>query len=147
PRLINDAFKLSDSITLEILDTLIKIYVESDIFRIREKKIREFFLSGDIAMIGIGSSDDFLDPVRLAIINSLKSPLLDIDFRSANALLLVVEGANVSGSEIRNVIPFLEEKFGQGTEIIFGHFIDYDLENTVRAISIIKGRFSFSYIY
>jgi len=146
-RLINDAFKLSDSITLEILDTLIEIYAEPGLFHIREKKIREFFLSGDIAMIGIGSSIDFLDPVRLAIIDSLKSPLLNIDFRSANALLLVVEGADVSRSEIKNVIPFLEEKFGQGTKIIFGHFIDYDLENMVRVISIIKGRFLFSYIH
>ena len=143
---INDAFKLSDSIILDILDTLIKVYAEPNIFHIGEKKIREFFLSGDIAMIGIGSSDDFLDPVRLAIIDSLKSPLLDMDLKCADALLLIVEGADVSRSEIRRVIPIIEEKFDQGTEIIFGHLIDYDLENTVRAISIVKGKFSYSYI-
>jgi cell division protein FtsZ len=95
--------------------------------------------NGGVAMIGLGESDS-QNKAEDSIRSALRSPLLDVDFKGANAALVnVVGGPDMSIGEAEGVVEELYDRIDPDARIIWGASIDESFDGRMETMIIVTG--------
>jgi cell division protein FtsZ len=95
--------------------------------------------NGGVAMIGLGESDS-QNKAEDSIRSALRSPLLDVDFKGANAALVnVVGGPDMSIEEAEGVVEEIYDRIDPDARIIWGASVDPEAEGRMETMIVVTG--------
>jgi cell division protein FtsZ len=100
--------------------------------------VKNILTSGETATILYGEEESE-DP-EAVVMDTLKNPLLDIDYTGAKGVLIHVtcdESVNVE--TINRVVEGITKQLDPGANVIFGIRIDPELEGRIKVITIMNG--------
>ncbi len=136
---INKAFKVADEILMESIKGMTEIITKPGLVNIDYNDMRTIMDNGELAMIGIGESDDPNNRIEEAVEQALGSPLLgEVDVsESKGALVRVMGGPNMTVSEAEKAANMVNEKISKDARIIWGCNVEEDMGNKVKILLVI----------
>ncbi|MEF8873176.1 MAG: cell division protein FtsZ [Candidatus Thermoplasmatota archaeon] len=136
---INKAFKVADEILMESIKGMTEIITKPGLVNIDYNDMRTIMDNGELAMIGIGESDDPNSRIEDAVEQALGSPLLgEVDVsESKGALVRVMGGPNMTVSEAEKAANMVNEKISKDARIIWGCNVEEDMSNEVKILLVI----------
>ncbi|MFP3872137.1 MAG: cell division protein FtsZ [Candidatus Natronoplasma sp.] len=136
---INSAFKVADEILMESIKGMTEIITKPGLVNIDYNDMRTIMDNGDLAMIGIGESDDPNRRIEEAVEQALGSPLLgEIDVsESKGALVRVMGGPDMTVAEAEQAANMVNERISKDARIIWGCNVEEDMGNKVKILLVI----------
>ncbi len=136
---INSAFKVADEILMESIKGMTEIITKPGLVNIDYNDMRTIMDNGELAMIGIGESDDPNNRIEEAVEQALGSPLLgEVDVsESKGAMVRVMGGPNMTVSEAEKAANMVNEKISKDARIIWGCNVEEDMGNKVKILLVI----------
>jgi len=136
---INKAFKVADEILMESIKGMTEIITKPGLVNIDYNDMRTIMDNGELAMIGIGESDDPNNRIQEAVEQALGSPLLgEVDVsESKGALVRVMGGPNMTVSEAETAANMVNERISKDARIIWGCNVEEEMENKVKILLVI----------
>ncbi len=136
---LNAAFKVADEILMESIKGMTEIITKPGLVNIDYNDMRTIMDNGELAMIGIGESDDANNRVEKAVEEALGSPLLgDIDTSdSKGAMIRVMGGPNMTVEEAERAAQMVNDKISKDARIIWGCNVDEDLGNKIKILLVV----------
>ncbi len=136
---LNAAFKVADEILMESIKGMTEIITKPGLVNIDYNDMRTIMDNGELAMIGIGESEDPNNRVEEAVEQALGSPLLgDIDTsESQGALIRVMGGPDMTVEEAEKAADMVNEKISKDARIIWGCNVDEDMGNKLKIMLVV----------
>ncbi|MBS3816782.1 MAG: cell division protein FtsZ [Candidatus Thermoplasmatota archaeon] len=136
---INAAFKVADEILMESIKGMTEIITKPGLVNIDYNDMRTIMDNGELAMVGIGESDDPNNRIQEAVEQALGSPLLgEVDVsESQGALVRVMGGEDMTVSEAETAANMVNEKISKDARIIWGCNVEEDMGNKVKILLVI----------
>jgi len=95
--------------------------------------------NGDVAAIGVGSSDT-KNRVEEAVHGALNNPLLDISYQGATgALIHIAGGPDMTLDEVTRVGELVTESMDQDANVIWGARISEEMKGKLTVMTIMTG--------
>ncbi|MEF8834760.1 MAG: cell division protein FtsZ [Candidatus Thermoplasmatota archaeon] len=136
---LNAAFKVADEILMESIKGMTEIITKPGLVNIDYNDMRTIMDDGELAMIGIGESDDANNKVEQAVEEALGSPLLgNIDTsESKGAMIRVMGGPNMTVEEAEKAAEMVNEKISKDARIIWGCNVDEDMGEKIKILLVV----------
>ncbi len=136
---LNAAFKVADEILMESIKGMTEIITKPGLVNIDYNDMRTIMDNGELAMIGIGESDDPNNRVEDAVEQALGSPLLgDVDTSdSQGALIRVMGGPDMTVSEAEKAADMVNEKISKDARIIWGCNVEEDMGQKLKILLVV----------
>ncbi len=136
---LNAAFKVADEILMESIKGMTEIITKPGLVNIDYNDMRTIMDDGELAMVGIGESEDPNNRVEDAVDQALGSPLLgNVDTsESKGALIRVMGGPDMTVSEAEKAANMVNEQISKDARIIWGCNVDEDMGNKLKILLVI----------
>ena len=136
---LQDAFKICDRVLMRSVKGMTELITKPGLVNVDFADVRTIMKNGGVAMIGLGESDS-QNKAEDSIRSALRSPLLDVDFKGANAALVnVVGGPDMSIGEAEGVVEELYDRIDPDARIIWGASIDESFDGRMETMIIVTG--------
>jgi cell division protein FtsZ len=127
----------------ELISTMIKSIVETiavpSLVNLDFADVKAIMSNGDVAAIGIGSSDT-TNRVEEAVQGALSNPLLDISYKGATGALIHIEGgADLTLDEISRIGEMVTESMDEDANVIWGARVSDEMKGKVMVMTIVTG--------
>ncbi len=142
PRLpLNKAFKVADEVLMRAIKGMTEIITKPGLVNLDYNDLKTIMEGAGQAMIGMGESSAGGDKrAEEAIEEAIDSPLLDVDISGASGVLINVTGPeDMSVHEAEMVAESVEQKAGDGANIIWGCSVDPTLEDQLKVMIVATG--------
>ncbi len=131
-----EAFHIIDEVLIQGAKNLTEVITKPGFVNLDFADVRNTLKSSGEALIGIGQANKAVD----AAINALNNPLIDVDYRNAQKVLLNVSSSNsLSLQETESVIGTVLQELNSDVEVKWGTVFDPELKNNIRVTAIISG--------
>ncbi|WP_423792625.1 cell division protein FtsZ [Methanocaldococcus indicus] len=139
---LNDAFKVADEIIAQAVKGITETIAVPSLINIDFADVRAIMSNGGVALISVGEVDssDRGDRVKNVVNETLKCPLLDVDFRGAKgALIHITGGPDLTLKEANDIGEGITQYLDPDANVIWGARIDPEMEGCIRVMAIITG--------
>lgn len=139
---INEAFKVADEIIAQAVKGITETISKKSLINIDYADVRSVMTNGGVAMIGVGEVDNETkgDRVEKVVKDTLKCPLLDVEYGGATgALIHITGGPDLTLGEANRIGEGITENMDASANVIWGARIDPTMEGCIRVMAIITG--------
>ncbi len=139
---LNDAFKVADEIIAQAVKGITETIAVPSLINIDFADVRAIMCNGGVALISVGEVDntDRGDRVQNVVNETLKCPLLDVDFRGAKgALIHITGGPDLTLKEANDIGEGITKYLDPNANVIWGARIEKEMEGCIRVMAIITG--------
>jgi len=131
-----EAFHIIDEVLIQGAKNLTEVITKPGFVNLDFADVRNTLKNSGEALIGIGQANKAVD----AAINALNNPLIDVDYRNAQKVLLNISSSNsLSLQETESVIGTILQELNTNVEVKWGTVFDPELKNNIRVTAIISG--------
>jgi len=135
---MDQAFSVMDQLISEVLKGITETVTQPSLINIDFADIKTIMSQGGTSTILYGESAD--DTPELVVSDTLKNPLLDIDYTGAKGgLLHITGGPNLTLKTVHEVVEGITNQMDPNANLIFGARVDPDMEGTIKVIAIMTG--------
>ncbi len=139
---IGNAFAQADNILTTAAKGIAEIITVAGYVNVDFQDVRTVMFNAGAAVMGSAETKGE-NRARKAAEEALSSPLLDNkDIYGAEKILLSIisgEQAELQMDELTEITEYIQEQSGEDAEVIFGHGVDPDLEDSIRVTLIATG--------
>ncbi len=140
---LNSAFKTSDMVLANAVKGITELITRPGLVNLDFADVRTILEKSGSAMIGLGevSTPDQRNKVVLAAEKALSSPLLDLDIKQADKVLInITGGSDMTLGEAEAAVQAISSKVAKDAHIIWGAAVDNSMQNTnVRVLAVLAG--------
>ncbi|HDN83640.1 MAG TPA: cell division protein FtsZ [Candidatus Altiarchaeales archaeon] len=136
---IDKAFSVADEVVARAVKGITETIMEPSLINLDFADIKAVLNSGDVALISVGEGEG-PDRVELAVNNTLKQPLLDVDYKGATgALIHITGGEDLTLGEANAVGQMITAELNPDATVTWGARIDPKIRERIEVIAIITG--------
>jgi cell division protein FtsZ len=143
PRLpLNKAFRVADEVLMNSIKSITETITKPGLVNLDLNDVRTVMKKGGYGVIGLGESNSGDRRAVEAVQEALNSPLLDADIKTANGILVNVNGpTDMTLREAETVVEQIQDKVSRNARIIWGASVDHKLDSTqsVKVILVATG--------
>jgi cell division protein FtsZ len=133
------AFEVADKVLTDAIKGITELITKPGLVNLDFADIRTVLQNSGIGALGIGESDS-ANRAEEAAMESLNSPLLDVDITDAKGALVNVTGSpDLTVTEAERIISKVSEALNPEAQLIWGAQISEELKNAVRVLVILSG--------
>ncbi len=144
---LNMAFRISDEILAKATKGIIEMVTKPGMVNLDFADLRSVLKDSGYAVIGIGeaNSTQSNDRAAVAIENTLKSPLLDVDLSTAKkAIVNIVGGDDLTLREAENIFQEVSGRISKDAMLKWGARIDPTVNKNILRIMVVIGGVAFA---
>ncbi len=144
---LNMAFRISDEILAKATKGIIEMVTKPGMVNLDFADLRSVLKDSGYAVIGIGEANatQTTDRSLVAIENTLKSPLLDVDLTTAKkAIVNIIGGDDLTLREAETVFQEVSGRISRDAMLKWGARIDPSLQKNVLRIMVVIGGVEFA---
>ncbi len=133
------AFTMADEVLTRILKGISETIMSPSLINLDFADVKAIMEDGNIMLAGTGEAEGE-ERAAESVRQALECPLLgDVDYSTAEGVIMHVSGADVSISEAYEIGRIVSEKVNPQAQRILGARVDRSLEKTVQTILLISG--------
>ncbi|MDP3742002.1 MAG: cell division protein FtsZ [Candidatus Micrarchaeota archaeon] len=140
---LNAAFKVADSVLTNAVKGITELITKPGLVNLDFADMRTILEHSGDAVIGLGevSNDETKDRLILAAEKALASPLLDVDIKTADRVLLnITGGSSMTLGEAEAAVNAIASKVAKDAHIIWGATIDDSMDKGgVKVLAVLAG--------
>ncbi len=144
---LNMAFRISDEVLTNATKGIIEMVTKPGMVNLDFADLRSVLKDSGYAVIGIGeaNSSNSKDRAMIAVENTLKSPLLDVNLSSAKkALVNIVGGEDLTLREAERIFQEVSGRISPDAMLKWGARIDPNLQKSEVKIMVVMGGVEFA---
>ncbi|MCL4375185.1 cell division protein FtsZ [Candidatus Marsarchaeota archaeon] len=144
---LNMAFRISDEVLSNATKGIIEMVTKPGMVNLDFADLRSVLKDSGYAVIGIGeaNSTQNADRAAVAVENTLKSPLLDVDMSTAKrALVNIVGGEDLTLREAENVFQEVASRISEDAMLKWGARIDPSMQKSAIKVMVVMGGVEFA---
>ncbi len=136
---INEAFKYADQVLANMIKGIVETISAPSLINLDFADFKTIVKRGGVAVMGIGESDA-PDRAEEAVLNALKTPLLDADYAGAKGALIHVSGDNnMTIEEANRVGEIITEMMDEDALVIWGARVNPELNGKLKVTLLMTG--------
>ncbi|MDE1873781.1 MAG: cell division protein FtsZ [Candidatus Micrarchaeota archaeon] len=139
---LNMAFKVSDEVLANATKGIVEMVTKPGMVNIDFADLRSVLKDSGYAVIGLGESNGAAakDRAVIAVENTLKSPLLDVDLATAKkALVNIVGGQDLTLREAESIFQEVSSRISDDAMLKWGARIEPDMQKNALKIMVVMG--------
>ncbi|MGC8676471.1 MAG: cell division protein FtsZ [Candidatus Micrarchaeia archaeon] len=139
---LNMAFRVSDDILANATKGIVEMVTKPGMVNLDFADLRSVLKDSGYAVIGIGESNgvDTKDRAMIAVENTLKSPLLDVDFSTAKrALVNIIGGQDLTLREAENIFQEVSSRISNEALLKWGARIEPNAQKNALKVMVVMG--------
>ncbi len=139
---LNMAFKVSDEVLANATKGIVEMVTKPGMVNIDFADLRSVLKDSGYAVIGLGESNgtQTKDRAIIAVENTLKSPLLDVDLATAKkALVNIVGGQDLTLREAESIFQEVSSRISDDAMLKWGARIEPDMPKNALKIMVVMG--------
>jgi len=136
---LKEVFKAADQLLAHVIKGIVETISEPNLINLDLADFRAIVQKGGVAVVGVGESDA---PNRAeeAVLNALKSPLLDVDYAGATGALVHVCGdSHMTIEEANRVREIVTEKMGRDALVVWGARANPNTDGFLKVTLVMMG--------
>lgn len=136
---LGKAFELADEVAARAVRGIADTIVFPSLMNVDYADVQSVMKNGGLAMISIGEANG-PDCVKDVVANTLKHPLLDVDYEGAKGALIHIEsGQKLTLGEVIEIGEGVSSGFDEGASVKMGARINNEFIGGVRVTAIVTG--------
>jgi cell division protein FtsZ len=136
---LDKAFSVADEVVARAVKGITETIMEPSLMNIDFADIRAILNNGDVAVISVGEAEG-PNRVEKAVENTLKQPLLDVDYKdSTGALIHITGGEDLTLGEANKVGELITKNLRPDATVKWGSRINTQLHDKIEIIAILTG--------
>ncbi len=139
---LNMAFKVSDEVLANATKGIVEMVTKPGMVNIDFADLRSVLKDSGYAVIGLGESNGAgaKDRAIIAVENTLKSPLLDVDLATAKkALVNIVGGQDLTLREAESIFQEVSGRISDDAMLKWGARIEPDMQKSALKVMVVMG--------
>jgi cell division protein FtsZ len=139
---LNMAFKVSDEVLANATKGIVEMVTKPGMVNIDFADLRSVLKDSGYAVIGVGESNGVQtkDRAIIAVENTLKSPLLDVDLRTAKkALINIIGGQDLTLREAESIFQEVSSRISDEAMLKWGARIEPDMQKSALKVMVVMG--------
>lgn len=139
---LNMAFKVSDEVLANATKGIVEMVTKPGMVNIDFADLKSVLKDSGYAVIGVGESNGVQSKDRaiIAVENTLKSPLLDVDFATARkALVNIVGGQDLTLREAESIFQEVSSRISDEAMLKWGARIEPDMQKNALKVMVVMG--------
>lgn len=139
---LNMAFKVSDEVLSNATKGIVEMVTKPGMVNIDFADLRSVLKDSGYAVIGVGESNGVQSKDRavIAVENTLKSPLLDVDMRTARkALINIIGGQDLTLREAESIFQEVSSRISDEAMLKWGARIEPDMQKSALKVMVVMG--------
>lgn len=144
---LNMAFRVSDEVLANATKGIVEMVTKPGMVNLDFADLRSVLKESGYAVIGIGeaNSTQTTNRAAIAIENTLKSPLLDVDLSTAKkALVNIIGGDDLTLREAESVFQEVAGRIGDDAMLKWGARIDPTMQKSAVKVMVVMGGVEFA---
>ena len=144
---LNMAFRISDEVLANATKGIIEMVTKPGMVNLDFADLRSVLKDSGYAVIGIGeaNSTQTSDRALIAIENTIKSPLLDVDLSTARkALVNIVGGEDLTLREAEKIFQEVSSRISNDAMLKWGARIDPQMQKSAIKVMVVLGGVEFA---
>ncbi len=144
---LNMAFRVSDEVLANATKGIIEMVTKPGMVNLDFADLRSVLKDSGYAVIGIGeaTSSQTSDRANIAVENTLKSPLLDVDMSTAKkALVNIVGGEDLTLREAQTIFQNVSQRISEDAMMKWGARIEPTMQKTAVKVMVVMGGVEFA---
>lgn len=136
---IDKAFSVADEIIARAVKGITDTIMEPSLINLDFADIKSVMGGGKVAVISVGDGEG-PERIKKAVENTLKQPLLDVDYRLATgALIHITGGEDMTLGEANSIGELITSGLDSDANVTWGARVDPRVKNRIEVIAIITG--------
>lgn len=136
---VKQAFAVANELTSTMIKGIVETIAVPSLVNLDYADVRAIMTNGDVACIGVGSSDT-ANKVQEAVNGALSNPLLDIDYAGATGALIHIHGGpDLTLEEITEVGNLVTDSLDPDANVIWGARVTDDMKGKLTVMTIVTG--------
>ncbi len=136
---LDKAFSVADEVVARAVKGITETIMEPSLVNLDFADIKAVLDRGEVAVISVGDGEG-PDRVEKAVENTLKQPLLDVDYSDASgALIHITGGEDMTLGEANRVGQMITRELQPEATVTWGSRVDPALHDKIEVIAIITG--------
>ena len=139
---LNMAFKVSDEVLSNATKGIVEMVTKPGMVNIDFADLRSVLKDSGYAVIGVGESNgaQSKDRAIIAVENTLKSPLLDVDMRTAKkALINIIGGQDLTLREAESIFQEVSSRISEDAMLKWGARIEPEMQKSALKVMVVMG--------
>jgi cell division protein FtsZ len=139
---LNMAFKVSDEVLANATKGIVEMVTKPGMVNIDFADLKSVLKDSGYAVIGVGESNGVQSKDRavIAVENTLKSPLLDVDMRTAKkALINIIGGQDLTLREAESIFQEVSSRISDEAMLKWGARIEPDMQKSALKVMVVMG--------
>ncbi len=139
---LNMAFKVSDEVLSNATKGIVEMITKPGMVNLDFADLRSALKDSGYAMIGMGESASVQtkDRAIMAVENTLRSPLLDVDISTAKkALVNIIGGQDLTLREAESIFQEVSGRINDDAMLKWGARIEHDMHKSALKIMVVMG--------
>jgi cell division protein FtsZ len=139
---LNMAFKVSDEVLTNATKGIVEMVTKPGMVNIDFADLRSVLKDSGYAVIGVGESNgsQTKDRAVIAVENTLKSPLLDVDMRTAKkALINIIGGQDLTLREAESIFQEVSSRISEDAMLKWGARIEPEMQKSALKVMVVMG--------
>ncbi|MFC2162385.1 cell division protein FtsZ [Candidatus Altiarchaeota archaeon] len=136
---LDKAFSVADEVVARAVKGITETILEPSLINLDFADIKSVLAGGQVAVISVGEGEG---PNRCedAVRNTLKHPLLEVDYKSASgALIHITGGEDMSLGQANQIGELITRELDPRASVTWGARINPDIEGKVQIITVVTG--------
>lgn len=136
---LDKAFSVADEVVARAVKGITETIMEPSLMNIDFADIKAVLKNGDVAVISVGDGEG-PNRVEMAVDNTLKQPLLDVDYKdSTGALIHITGGEDMTLGEANKIGEMITRNLKPDATVKWGARINPSLHDKLEIITIMTG--------
>jgi cell division protein FtsZ len=136
---LDKAFTVADEVVARAVKGITETIMEPSLVNLDFADIKAVLDRGEVAVISVGDGDG-PDRVEKAVENTLKQPLLDVDYKDASgALIHITGGEDMTLGEANRVGELITRELRPDATVTWGARVNPALHDKIEVIAVITG--------
>jgi cell division protein FtsZ len=139
---LNMAFKVSDEVLASAAKGIVEMVTKPGMVNIDFADLRSVLKDSGYAVIGVGESSNMQSKDRavIAVENTLKSPLLDVDLTTAKkALVNIIGGQDLTLHEAETIFQEVSSRISDEAMLKWGARIEPSMQKSALKVMVVVG--------
>lgn len=139
---LNMAFKVSDEVLANATKGIVEMVTKPGMVNIDFADLKSVLKDSGYAVIGVGESNGVQSKDRaiIAVENTLKSPLLDVDLGTAKkALINIIGGQDLTLREAESIFQEVSSRISDEAMLKWGARIEPDMQKNALKVMVVMG--------
>lgn len=136
---IDKAFSVADEVVARAVKGITETIMEPSLVNLDFADIKAVLGKGEVAVISVGDGEG-PDRVEKAVQNTLRQPLLDVDYKDATgALIHITGGDDMTLGEVNTIGKMITQELTPDATVMWGARVNPALRDKLEVIAIITG--------